>query len=125
MFFTSPRVRGEHRPPSAAVLGKERRSEASATSRSDPGGGTLNEFSLSREPLPPTLSPRRCSDRGEGGQKSGERELKLYLFRPSIGVIASFKRSMPSMQATFSATTSVPSGFLPRANTSTPQSLQD
>ena len=29
---TSPRLRGEHRPPSAAVLGKGRRSKASATS---------------------------------------------------------------------------------------------
>ena len=47
-----------------------------------------------------------------------------YLFRPSIGVIVSFESSMPSMQLTFSATTSVPSGLLPRANTSTPQSMQ-
>ena len=47
-----------------------------------------------------------------------------YLFRPSTGVIASFASSMPSMQLTFSATTSVPSGLLPRANTSTPQSRQ-
>ena len=31
---------------------------------------------------------------------------------------------MPSMQLTLSATTSVPSGFWPRANTSTPQSMQ-
>ena len=31
-------------------------------------------------------------------------------------------RSMPSMQATLSATTSLPSGLTPRANTSTPQS---
>jgi hypothetical protein len=47
-----------------------------------------------------------------------------YLFRPSIGVIATFASSMPSMQLTLSATTSVPSGLLPRANTSTPQSMQ-
>jgi hypothetical protein len=47
-----------------------------------------------------------------------------YLFRPSIGVIASFSSSMPSMQLTFSAITSVPSGLVPCANTSTPQSLQ-
>jgi hypothetical protein len=44
--------------------------------------------------------------------------------RPSIGVIASFANSTPSMQLTFSATTSVPSGLRPRANTSTPQSMQ-
>ena len=48
----------------------------------------------------------------------------VYLFRPSIGVIVSFDSSMPSMQLTFSATTSLPSGLLPRANTSTPQSMQ-
>ena len=45
-------------------------------------------------------------------------------FQQAIGVIFSFDSSMPSMQLTFSATTSVPSGFLPRANTSTPQSTQ-
>ena len=50
--------------------------------------------------------------------------LCCYLFRPSIGVIVSFANSMPSMQLTLSATTSVPSGLLPRANTSTPQSMQ-
>lgn len=47
-----------------------------------------------------------------------------YALRPSNGVIAIFTSSMPSMQLTFSATASVPSGFLPYANTSTPQSLQ-
>ena len=47
-----------------------------------------------------------------------------YVLRPSKGVIAIFASSMPSMQLTFSATTSVPSGLLPRANTSTPQSTQ-
>src|ERR1700687_3570037 len=33
LFLTSPRARGEHRPPSAAVLGEGRRSEASAMVR--------------------------------------------------------------------------------------------
>jgi hypothetical protein len=47
-----------------------------------------------------------------------------HRFRPSIGVIVSFANSIPSMQLTFRATTSVPSGLLPRANTSTPQSMQ-
>jgi hypothetical protein len=42
-----------------------------------------------------------------------------YLFRPSIGVIASLARSIPSMQLTLIAATSVPSGFLPRALSST------
>ena len=49
--------------------------------------------------------------------------LDRYRFLPSIGVIVSFASSMPSMQLTLSATTSVPSGLLPRANTSTPQSM--
>ena len=53
-------------------------------------------------------------------RNDGER----YLFFPSIGVIAIFDSSMPSMQLTFSATTSLPSGLTPRANTSTPQSMQ-
>src|ERR1041385_3879812 len=44
------------------------------------------------------------------------------MLRPSTGLIVSFASSMPSMQLTLSATTSLPSGFLPRANTSTPQS---
>ena len=48
-----------------------------------------------------------------------------YRLLPSTGVIFSLASSMPSMQLTLSATTAVPSGLLPRANTSTPQSLQD
>ena len=52
------------------------------------------------------------------------REDAAYRLLPSTGVIATLARSMPSMQLTFSATTSLPSGFLPRANTSTPQSAQ-
>ena len=47
-----------------------------------------------------------------------------HMLRPSTGVIFSFDSSMPSMQLTFSAITSDPSGFLPRAKTSTPQSTQ-
>jgi hypothetical protein len=39
-------------------------------------------------------------------------------------ITGSFESSMPPMQRTFSATTSPPSGFLPRASTSTPQSTQ-
>jgi peptide/nickel transport system ATP-binding protein len=58
---TSPRLRGEHRPPSAAVLLEERRGVASATARSNPGEGdsphTRLLQSLRRKPLTPTLSP--------------------------------------------------------------------
>src|ERR1700730_17118523 len=69
-------------------------------------------------PLPAKSGAREHSAAVETTGASG------HLFLPSIGVIASFARSMPSMQLTFSATTSVPSGLLPRANTSTPQSMQ-
>src|SRR5712675_1810428 len=79
----------------------------------------------------PGLVPGIHVFRQDGGQDvdgrdepgHDERE-SFYLLRPSIGVIASFARSMPSMQLTLSATTSVPSGFLPLAKTSTPQSMQ-
>ena len=63
-----------------------------------------------------TSSDVRCAARAERRQ--------CYLFRPSIGVIVSLASSTPSMQLTLSATTPVPSGLLPRANTSTPQSTQ-
>jgi peptide/nickel transport system ATP-binding protein len=39
LSLTSPRLRGEHRPPSAALLEEERRGKASATLRSNPGEG--------------------------------------------------------------------------------------
>jgi hypothetical protein len=38
-----------------------------------------------------------------------------HLFLPSTGVIAIFANSIPSMQLTFNATTSVPSGLVPQA----------
>src|SRR5258708_30035957 len=83
--------------------------------RCDPGEGVQDDqrAPLERmEPLTPTLSPQ---ERGEGAH---------YRFLPSIGVIASFDSSTPSIQLTFSATTSLPSGLVPRAKTSTPQSMQ-
>src|SRR6201999_2356277 len=68
------------------------------------------------------------SARGDGSLRSQGRQkgasYSRYLLLPSIGVIESFASSMPSMQLTLSATTSVPSCLLPRANTSTPQSMQ-
>ena len=93
--------------------------------------GTLRESEyVERAPHP---SPLRASFARLDPAKSGARELTVaaaapcfnhYRFRPSIGVIASFANSTPSMQLTFSATISLPSGLLPRANTSTPQSRQ-
>src|SRR5258706_2354233 len=53
----SPRVQREHRPPSAAVLEEERRGEASATARSNPGEGepasnTVPGIAPHPDPLP-------------------------------------------------------------------------
>src|SRR5260370_41593137 len=70
MFFTSPRLRGEHRLPSAAVLVEERRSEASAIAQRRVRG-TIRES----EPVesPPHPGPLRASFArldpagGEGG----------------------------------------------------------
>ncbi len=71
---------------------------------------------------PESITPAGSMDSGPA--PSGASRNDGYRFLPSIGVIVSFANSMPSMQLTLSATTSVPSGLLPRANTSTPQSLQ-
>ena len=66
------------------------------------------------------MLPRSVDSAADAPRNDG----RGYMFRPSIGVMVSFASSMPSMQLTLSATTSVPSGLLPRANTSTPQSMQ-
>jgi peptide/nickel transport system ATP-binding protein len=67
---TSPRLRGEHRPPSAAVLEEERRGEASATAQGAPGEGDLPqrafpEIAPHPDPLP------------AGGERVKERPLLL------------------------------------------------
>jgi hypothetical protein len=100
--FTSPRLRGE--------VGAKRRVRGY---RSD-HGLRIRRKSPSPQPSPRKSGARECSAAAE----------TRYRLRPSIGVNASFASSMPSMQLTFSATTAVPSDLLPRANTSTPQSMQ-
>ena len=55
--ITSPRLRGEHRPPLAAVLTKERRNEASAIAQRRVRG-TLRESNSVERPPHPALSPR-------------------------------------------------------------------
>src|SRR6202165_2944074 len=68
---TSPRLRGEHRPPSAAVLKEERRGEASATAQSAPGEGDSPPGALAeRAPHP---DPLRASS-ARLGPAGGERE---------------------------------------------------
>jgi peptide/nickel transport system ATP-binding protein len=56
---TSPRLRGEHRPPPAAVLKEERRGEASATLRSNPGEGDSPPVALAE--TAPHPDPLRAS----------------------------------------------------------------
>src|ERR1700676_1637786 len=69
---TSPRLRGEHRPASAAVLEEERRGEASATLQSNPGEGA--------SPKTEAHQPQRASfarlDHPDPLPASGEREKK-------------------------------------------------
>jgi hypothetical protein len=73
----------------------------------------------------PCLRLRLKKDVDARDKRGHDGTVCAYLLRPSIGVIVNLASSIPSMQLTLSATTSVPSGFLPSANTSTPQSLQD
>jgi peptide/nickel transport system ATP-binding protein len=68
---TSPRLRGEHRPPSAAVLEQERQGIASATTQRVPGvGGSPQTRSSGNPPHPNPL--RASSSRLDPA--SGERE---------------------------------------------------
>ena len=80
---------------------------------------------LSFRDVPPGAGPESWDNSGFALSRAPEWLQRGYRFLPSIGVIVSFARSMPSMVLTLSATTSVPSGFMPRANTSTPQSAQN
>jgi len=56
LSLTSPRVRGEHRPPPAAVL-EGRRDKASATAHSAPGEGDSTGTELVESPPHPDLLP--------------------------------------------------------------------
>jgi peptide/nickel transport system ATP-binding protein len=69
--LTSPRLRGEHRPPSATVLEEERRGEASATLRSNPGEGDSPRVALGE--AAPHPDPLRASS-ARLDPASGERE---------------------------------------------------
>jgi peptide/nickel transport system ATP-binding protein len=70
---TSPRLRGEHRPPPAAVLIEERRGEASATAQSAPGEGDPPPVALAE--TAPHPDPLRASS-ARLDPASGEREKK-------------------------------------------------
>src|SRR6195256_3916174 len=57
--LTSPRLRGEHRPPSAAVLKEERRGEASAAARSASGEGDSPQTALAEAAPHPNPLPAK------------------------------------------------------------------
>jgi peptide/nickel transport system ATP-binding protein len=63
LSLTSPRARGEHRPPSAAALEEERRGEASAAAQGAPGEGDSLQVGSAENPPHPDPLPA-----------SGERE---------------------------------------------------
>jgi peptide/nickel transport system ATP-binding protein len=62
---TSPRLRGKHRPPPAAVLKEERRGEASATLRSNPGEGEPTKIRASFARLDPAGGEREQKPGGD------------------------------------------------------------
>src|SRR6478609_590990 len=71
--FTSPRLRGEHRPPSADVLhDEERRRDASALERSEAGEGDSRQSTGRESPPHPDPLPA-----------SGERERTVLVVRCS------------------------------------------
>ncbi|WP_028351885.1 dipeptide ABC transporter ATP-binding protein [Bradyrhizobium murdochi] len=74
--LASPRTRGEHRPPSAAVL-KERRGEASAMARSAAGERDSPRSGLAE--AAPHPDPLRASSARLDPAKGGEREQPLLL----------------------------------------------
>jgi urease accessory protein len=72
---TSPRLRGEHRPPSAAVLSKEeRRRVAPAVSRSDPGEGDAPRVEPAESPPHPDPHPDPLPASGEREHAGANRE---------------------------------------------------
>src|SRR6186713_1984321 len=73
--FISPRLRGEHRPPSADVLhDEERRRDASALERSEAGEGDSRQSTERESPPPPHPNPLPAS---------GERERTVLAARCS------------------------------------------
>jgi peptide/nickel transport system ATP-binding protein len=70
-LLTSPRLRGEHRPPSAAVLKEERRGEASATAQSASGEGEPTKTTVAESPPHPDPHPDPPPAGGEREKKSG------------------------------------------------------
>src|ERR1700759_4766378 len=66
-FSTSPRLRGEHRPPGAAVLSAKNADASHRLWRSCAAGeGDSPRMPMLRECLTPTLSPQERGEREEG-----------------------------------------------------------
>jgi peptide/nickel transport system ATP-binding protein len=111
LSLTSPRLRGEHRPPPAAVLEEERRGEASAMLRSNPGEGdaastTVPGSAPHPDPLP-AGGEREKKPRGNGSTKPLLRVEKLVKEYPRQGATATltklFARKPPIVTEQFRA----------------------
>ena len=102
---TSPRLRGEHRPPSAAVLEQERRGGASATAQSAPGEGDSSQVRFVK--TAPHSDPLSASGEREKGTKPillVEKLVKEYPRQGAGGTLAKlFGRKPPVVPEMFRA----------------------
>jgi peptide/nickel transport system ATP-binding protein len=100
----SPRLRGEHRPPSAAVLEEERRGEASAVARSASGEGDSPQTALAEA----TPHPNSLPAKGGASEKAPlllvEKLVKEYPRQGATAVLGKlFGRKPPVEQEIFRA----------------------
>jgi peptide/nickel transport system ATP-binding protein len=100
--LTSPRLRGEHRPPAAAVLEEERQGEALAMLHSNPGEGVAEQApssALAAVPPLPASGEREKKPRGDDSKQPLLLVEKLVKEYPRQGATASlaklFKRPPP------------------------------
>jgi peptide/nickel transport system ATP-binding protein len=92
---TSPRLRGEHRPPSAAVLEEERRGEAAATARSASGEGDSPQVECVESPPHPDPLPA-SRERGKTPLLLIEKLVKEYPRQGATATLAKlFSRKPP------------------------------
>ncbi|MGA7073064.1 dipeptide ABC transporter ATP-binding protein [Bradyrhizobium sp.] len=93
---TSPRLRGEHRPPSAAVLEQERRGEASATASCVPGEGDSPEVG-SAESHPDPL--RASSSRLDPASGARERTASVAASAKPLLIVEKLVKEYPRQGA--------------------------
>jgi peptide/nickel transport system ATP-binding protein len=95
LSLTSPRVREEHRPPSAAVLEEERRGEASAAAHGAPGEGDSPGTELAESPPHPNLLPA-SGEKGKSPLLLVEKLVKEYPRQGAPAMLAKlFARKPP------------------------------